>query len=98
MVAAALAGYSSVQLGGSAALWKELTESLSRVIEGPYIRAMFALFSSNGNWHTVLEDQQDDGNGYKALPIRDRIAIALRYLNDEQVRFFLSCERCQDHC
>ncbi|TPX34999.1 hypothetical protein SmJEL517_g02515 [Synchytrium microbalum] len=89
LVAAALAGYSNFQFGGSANLWKELTESLSRELEGPYIRAMFGLMSSNGNWSTVLDGPDEDGSGNRGLPIRDRIAIALRYLTDEQLTAYI---------
>ncbi|TPX38382.1 hypothetical protein SeMB42_g06774 [Synchytrium endobioticum] len=89
LVAAAMAGYPNFQFGGSTSLWKDLTESLSRELEGPYLRAMFALMSSNGNWSTVLEGPDHDANGNRGLPIRDRIAIALRYLTDEQLTAYI---------
>lgn len=60
-------------------VWKELCRSMAVEMEDPYLRAIFA-FVSNGEWKDVLDDV--------ALPIRERLGIALRFLNDEDVSIF----------
>jgi hypothetical protein len=43
----------------------------------PYLKAIFAYIASN-DWYRVLEEP--------GLPLRERMAIALRILDDEQVQ------------
>ncbi|RKO92417.1 hypothetical protein BDK51DRAFT_28702, partial [Blyttiomyces helicus] len=71
LVATALAGYSSTRTSDDASsLWQDLCRSLSAELTDPYLRAMFALIASNGDWTAVLQE--------KGLSIKDRIGVALR--------------------
>lgn len=58
--------------------WRQLCESLSQDMhDRPYLKAMFAYIASR-DWHKVLDEE--------SLPLRERVAVALRVLNDEQVK------------
>lgn len=57
--------------------WKGICESLSNdMIDRPYLRAIFAYIASN-DWYRILNEP--------GLPLRERMAVALRVLDDEQV-------------
>lgn len=59
--------------------WKDICESLSSdMADRPYLRAIFAYIASN-DWYRVLDEP--------GLPLRERMAIALRVLDDDQVRY-----------
>lgn len=78
LVGAALAGAfgntgKSVQ-GDGKMLWKEIVRSLSFNLRDPYLRVLFALLASNGNWMLVLNET--------SLPLSDRMVMAFRFLND----------------
>lgn len=45
----------------------------------PYIRSIFSLVAT-GDWYTVLTD--------KELSLKDRLGMALRFLDDEEVCIF----------
>ncbi|KAJ3242578.1 hypothetical protein HDU81_000023 [Chytriomyces hyalinus] len=82
LVSAALAGYLNAPVGTVKGSWAEsLFSSLARELEDPYLRAVFTVFSSEGNWNLVLETE--------GLPLADRIGIALRFLNDSELAGYL---------
>ena len=58
--------------------FSELCDSLSGDLSDPFLRAIFAYLASN-SWSDVLDEE--------ALPLRDRLAIALRFLPDDEVSF-----------
>jgi hypothetical protein len=69
----------SYQAGGTNTndTWKDICESLSNdMADRPYLRAIFAYVASN-DWYRILDEP--------GLPLRERMAVALRVLNDEQV-------------
>lgn len=69
----------SYQAGGTDtnASWKDICESLSNdMADRPYLRAIFAYIASN-DWYRILDEP--------GLPLRERMAVALRVLDDEQV-------------
>ncbi len=73
-MSAILASYQS----GTSDTWKEICESLCNdMADRPYLKAIFAYIASN-DWYRVLEEP--------GLPLRERMAIALRILDDEQVQ------------
>jgi hypothetical protein len=79
-MSAVLAGY---QAGGANtnSTWKDICESLSiDMANRPYLRAIFAYIASN-DWYRVLDEPE--------LPLGERMAIALRVLNDEEVSVVL---------
>lgn len=59
-------------------MWQKMCMNLSLDMKDPYIRSMFGLIASGGDWNVVL--------GEKGLSLCDRIGVALRFLNDEDVR------------
>lgn len=78
LVATALAGYTTVSNNTSGALlWQGMCRSLSSELQDPYLRAMFALIASNGDWRIVLQE--------RGLSMKDRIGVALRFLPDDEV-------------
>lgn len=82
LVATILVGYTDNFANGSNdGLWKELCEMLRREISNPFVKIVFSLISTS-DWKEVLRGSH--------LPIADNMGIALRYLNDEEVSFFLS--------
>lgn len=57
--------------------WRQLCESLSNDMDDrPYLKAIFAYIASR-DWRKVLDEE--------FLPLRERVAVALRVLSDEQV-------------
>ncbi|KAI9494432.1 WD40-repeat-containing domain protein [Zychaea mexicana] len=75
LMSAVMAGFQP----GAAAVnptWRELCESLSQdMVNRPYLRVIFAYISSN-DWYRVLDEPR--------LSLKERIAVALRVLDDEQ--------------
>lgn len=81
-MSAALAGYQNntnqSKDGDGDTLWQSLARSLvDDLTDEPYLRTMFAYLAS-GDWHVVLEE--------KDLSLRERMAVALRVLSDDEVR------------
>lgn len=77
IMAAALAGYLGSERDSSQHnLWREQCKRLSTELDSPYIRALFA-FVSNGDWRDVLDEQ--------GLSLRERLAVAISYLRDEDL-------------
>ncbi|KAL1931366.1 hypothetical protein VTP01DRAFT_9508 [Rhizomucor pusillus] len=61
--------------------WRQLCESLSNDMDDrPYLKAIFAYIASR-DWRKVLDEE--------FLPLRERVAVALRVLSDEQMTNFL---------
>lgn len=62
--------------------WKEIIESLSNdMVDSPYLRVIFAYIASN-DWYRVLDEP--------GLPLRERMAIALRVLDDDQMTQYIN--------
>lgn len=76
----ALAGYLN---GSKDDVWLETVEQIASEIHDPYARAIMALFS-HGKWQDVLSET--------SLPLRDRMGIALMYLNDSDLSRYLQSE------
>ncbi|KAL7008805.1 U4/U6-U5 snRNP complex subunit prp31 [Cystobasidiomycetes sp. EMM_F5] len=56
--------------------FRELCSALSTDLEDAFMRAMFA-YIATGDWSEVLEED--------ALPLKDRVGIALRFLHGEEL-------------
>ena len=74
----ALAGYNK---GTHDPMWDQTIRDLRKDLEDPYARAILALVSY-GDWHDVLAET--------SLPLRDRVGIALMYLNDEELTQYIN--------
>ncbi|KAJ3221600.1 hypothetical protein HK099_003360 [Clydaea vesicula] len=78
LVATVLAGFNAVMTStDDITLWKSLCKSLSLELKDPYLRSIFTLLSSDGDWKVVLSDEQ--------LSVPDKIGIALRFLDDKEL-------------
>ncbi|KAI8076305.1 uncharacterized protein BX664DRAFT_344304 [Halteromyces radiatus] len=61
--------------------WRHLCESLSKdLVDSPYLKAIFQYIASS-NWDQVLTET--------AIPLQERVAIALRFLDDDQLTLYL---------
>ncbi|KAI9249265.1 WD40-repeat-containing domain protein [Sporodiniella umbellata] len=78
LISAILASYKA----GTSNTWKEICESLCEdMVDRPYLKAIFAYIASD-DWYRVLDEP--------GLPLRERMAIALRILDDEQMTAYLN--------
>lgn len=74
----ALAGYNK---GNTDDTWDETVRDLAKDLEDPYARAILALVRY-GDWHDVLAET--------SLPLRDRVGIALMYLDDHELTQYIN--------
>lgn len=74
----ALAGYNK---GTHDPMWDQTVKDLKEDLEDPYARAILALVGY-GDWHDVLAET--------SLPLRDRVGIALMYLDDEELTQYIN--------
>lgn len=74
----ALAGYNK---GITDDTWEETIRTLKNDLDDPYGRSILALVSY-GDWHDVLAET--------SLPLRDRLGIALLYLNDDELTQYIN--------
>ncbi|KAF8251864.1 hypothetical protein K440DRAFT_612201 [Wilcoxina mikolae CBS 423.85] len=83
LMSTAVAGYFATARDPSSAsngTWKELAGEMANELGDPYQRAIFA-YIANSEWREVLDEI--------GVPIRERIGIALRWLNDEELTNYL---------
>lgn len=74
----ALAGYNK---GNTDDTWEETVRDLAKTLDDPYARAILALVRY-GDWHDVLAET--------SLPLRDRVGIALMYLDDVELTQYIN--------
>jgi len=83
LMSTAVAGYFATARDPSSSsnsTWKDLASEMATELDDPYQRAIFA-YIANSEWKDVLYDI--------GLPIRERIGIALRWLDDGDLTNFL---------
>ena len=73
----ALAGFVK---GNTDDTWNETVQEIAKELDDPYARAVLALVS-HGDWHDVLAET--------SLPLRDRVGIALMYLDDQELTEYI---------
>lgn len=80
LIATAIAGYMAYkdQPGNNA--WREQCRKMASELEDPYLRVIFAFIADN-DWYDVLYEQ--------AISLRERLGVALRFLNDNDLTTFL---------
>lgn len=74
----ALAGYVK---GSTDDTWDETVRQVAKELDDPYARAIMALVSF-GDWLDVLAET--------SLPLRDRVGVALMYLDDQKLSQYIS--------
>ncbi|OBA28958.1 hypothetical protein HANVADRAFT_20428 [Hanseniaspora valbyensis NRRL Y-1626] len=80
LIATAVSGYSA-NWNSSSSSWKEQCRKMGMSLEDPYLRAIFTYISEN-DWFEIIYDS--------SISIRERLGIALRFLNDKDLTIFLS--------
>lgn len=80
LIAAAVAGYSTNMKSSVNNAWKEQCRKMGMNLENPYLRAIFTFISEN-DWYEIINDP--------SISIRERLGIALRFLNDKDLSIFL---------
>lgn len=81
IMSTAIAAYHTFSQTESNNVWKEQCRELGGELEDPYLRAIFA-FVADGNWWDVLDET--------ALPLRERLGVALRFLPDSDLEVYLN--------
>ncbi|KAI8812511.1 WD40-repeat-containing domain protein [Cladochytrium replicatum] len=61
---------------------QDLFDDPENDLDDAYLRAIFALIGSNGDWNSVVAETK--------LPLTDRLGVALRYLSDQDLNSFVS--------
>ncbi|CCX11372.1 Similar to WD repeat-containing protein YBL104C; acc. no. P38164 [Pyronema omphalodes CBS 100304] len=81
LMSTAVAGYFNSTRGSSSnSTWKDLAGEMANELADPYQRAIFA-YIANSEWREVLDEI--------GIPIRERIGIALRWLEDDELTNYL---------
>ncbi|BFZ63774.1 hypothetical protein YB2330_004906 [Saitoella coloradoensis] len=80
LMSTAVAGYMQFSGNTGSSAWRDLCQSLSQELDDAYLRAIFA-YISTGDWSLVLREE--------CLPLRDRVGIALRFLDDRRLGHYL---------
>ncbi|GAA6055035.1 hypothetical protein JCM3770_006705 [Rhodotorula araucariae] len=80
IVAAYLAQKDALRNASSESNYAALCRSLSSDVEAPWVRAMFA-FLATSDWRELVDEM--------GLPLKDRVAVALRFLSDSELIPFL---------
>lgn len=81
IMSTAIAAYHAFSQTETNNVWKEQCRELGGELDDPYLRAIFA-FVADGNWWDVLDET--------ALPLRERLGVALRFLPDSDLDVFLN--------
>lgn len=81
LMSTAIAGYEAFKTSTVNSPWNDLCRKLSLELENPYLRAIFAFISDN-DWWDVLDEH--------ALPLRERLGIAVRFLADKDLNVYLN--------
>lgn len=81
LMSTAVAGYLAYKDSNSNLPWNDQCRKLALELDHPYLRAIFAFIADN-DWWDVLDEH--------ALPLKERIGIALRFLSDKDLNIYLN--------
>lgn len=81
IMSTAIAAYSAFRDTNMNNVWKDRCRQLASDLEDPYLRIIFA-YIADGNWWDVLDES--------ALPLRERLGVALRFLPDSELEIYLN--------
>ncbi|EGW31619.1 uncharacterized protein SPAPADRAFT_155043 [Spathaspora passalidarum NRRL Y-27907] len=80
LMATAVAGYLAYKNSNVNSPWKDQCRKMASELDDPYLRAIFA-FIADDDWWDVLDEH--------ALPLRERLGVALRFLSDKDLTVYL---------
>ncbi|RLV91801.1 SEH-associated protein 4 [Spathaspora sp. JA1] len=80
LMATAVAGYLAYKNSNVNSPWKDQCRKMASELDDPYLRAIFA-FIADDDWWDVLDEH--------ALPLRERLGVALRFLSDKDLSVYL---------
>lgn len=80
VILTAVAGYLAYKDSNVNSPWNDQCRKLALELEHPYLRAIFAFIADN-DWWDVLDEH--------ALPLRERLGIAIRFLSDKDLHVYL---------
>lgn len=81
IMSTAIAAYSAFRDTPTNNTWKDRCRQLASDLADPYLRIIFA-YIADGNWFDVLDET--------ALPLRERLGVALRFLPDFELGNYLN--------
>lgn len=81
LMSTAVAGYLAYKDSTTNLPWNDQCRKLALELENPYLRAIFAFIADN-DWWDVLDEH--------ALPLRERLGIAIRFLSDKDLNVYLN--------
>ncbi|EEQ39763.1 hypothetical protein FOB63_002347 [Clavispora lusitaniae] len=80
VISTAVAGYLAYKDSRVNSPWNDQCRKLASDLDHPYLRAIFAFIADN-DWWDVLDEH--------ALPLRERLGIAIRFLSDKDLHVYL---------
>lgn len=80
LIATAIAGYMAFKDQPGNNSWREQCRRMSSELDDPYLRVIFAFIADNDWWDILYEP---------AISLRERLGVALRFLNDRDLSKFL---------
>lgn len=81
LISTAIAGYLAYKDSNVNSPWKDQCRKMASDLDDPYLRAIFAFIADN-DWWDVLDEH--------ALPLRERLGVAIRFLSDKDLTTYLS--------
>lgn len=81
VMSTAIAAYAAFKDINTNNTWKDRCRQLASDLADPYLRIIFA-YIADGNWWDVLDET--------ALPLRERLGVALRFLPDSELDIYLN--------
>lgn len=80
VIGAAIAGYLQSNSLSGTSVWRDQCRRMASELQNPYLRVIFAFVADNDWWDVLSET---------ALPLRERLGVALRFLPDHDLDMFL---------
>lgn len=79
LIAAAIAGYQAYSEKPGDNAWRQQCRKMAAELDDPYLRVIFAFIADNDWWDILYES---------AISLRERLGVALRFLNDTDLTRF----------
>ncbi|KAM3164370.1 SEH-associated protein 4 [Lachancea thermotolerans] len=85
LIATAIAGYLAYKNQPGNNAWRQQCRRMSSDLDDPYLRVIFGFIADNDWWDILSES---------AISLRERLGVALRFLNDKDLTRFLERTAC----